>query len=312
MMWSNTSNLARRLSRRKFGKQTNCSSSIQLESVDVRRLPRVREQRALTAQRARAMASLLGGGLLQAREGAYFKSEQEGDLHQYLIKRVKEGKIKLSPDELKVIQGTSRTGLPETSDSSESVYEVGMEILQQKARYESLDAKARARMLTRVKASMPDASAEDIRRISANMAMYGAAGAVYGAHRTQRLALGGSRRALAQLSREAASQQQTVKELSPEATEAMRRQFFAGLRALTYGSILGILGVTGVATLIAMNVGDVNQLKVSIQSSFEPVKTMFKAYARDVKPGSAHQGGGGVKDSLFAKKLRERFENFKM
>ena len=204
------------------------------------------------------MASLLGGSLLQAREGAHFKQEQEGDLHAYLKRRVAEGKIKLTEEELRALSGSrSNTSsglqpkhkgkkLKENSKdhNDDRVFEVGMEILQQSSRYETLNSAAKARMLTRVKAAMPDASPEDLRRISTNMAMYGAAGALYGAHRSQKLALGGGRRALAELSRDSAryASQQQVKELSPEATEAMRRQFFAGLRALTYGTVVGVVG----------------------------------------------------------------------
>ena len=46
------------------------------------------------------MAKILGGQLLSAREGAYFKSEQESDLHYYLRKRVKSGELVI-PEEAK-------------------------------------------------------------------------------------------------------------------------------------------------------------------------------------------------------------------
>ena len=118
------------------------------------------------------MASLLGGSLLQAREGAHFKQEQEGDLHAYLKRRVAEGKIKLTEEELRALSGSrsnTSSGLQpqhkgkkrkenSKDHNDDRVFEVGMEILQQSSRYETLNSAAKARMLTRVKAAMPDAS----------------------------------------------------------------------------------------------------------------------------------------------------------
>ncbi|QDZ19497.1 hypothetical protein HOP50_03g20140 [Chloropicon primus] len=275
------------------------------------------------------MASLLGGSLLQAREGAHFKAEAEGDLHQYLLRRTKEGAINLSEEELRGIREGRRRGggggSARRGGAPQAVFEVGMEILQQESRYETMDSQARKRMLTRVKAAMPDASPEDLRRISTNMAMYGAAGALYGAQRGQRIHLGGGRRALAELSRESAkyANQEHIKELSPEAKEAMRRQFFAGLRALTYGSLVGLVGVAGAVTLAAnaLDIEDAPSLRASIKATLEPLRTTFEGVLRGFvsvprgSPGAAANAsgsGGGMKDSQFAKKLKERFENFKV
>ena len=274
------------------------------------------------------MASLLGGSLLQAREGAHFKQEQEGDLHAYLKRRVAEGKIKLSDEELRALSGSrSNTsglqphkGKENYKDNDDRVFEVGMEILQQSSRYETLNSAAKARMLTRVKAAMPDASPEDLRRISTNMAMYGAAGALYGAHRSQKLALGGGRRALAELSRDSAryASQQQVKELSPEATEAMRRQFFAGLRALTYGTVVGVVGVTAAVTVAAnvFEIGDATSLRSSMKAALEPLGAAFQGVAGLVAPpASWAQGSGPARGeqgkSEFAKRLKERFDKLR-
>ena len=285
------------------------------------------------------MASLGGGRILKAREGAFFKSEQEGDLHQYLKRRVAEGKIKLSDDELKLIQGGGSGSKAITSREEERVYEVGMEILQQKARYETLDAKTRAAIRRRVKAVMPEAREEDIYRISTNMAMYGAAGAMYGAHHGGRLPLGGGRRALQQLSRESARQgMQQPKALSPEASDAMRRQFMAGLRALTYGSLVGLVGVTAAVTLAAnaFEIGDASSLRANIKAAMDPFAASVSDLARvlfaaepssgaratvaaaaaaaraGTKDSAKEAKGGSIVDSEFAKKLRERFKNFKL
>lgn len=277
------------------------------------------------------MASLLGGSLLQAREGAHFKQEQEGDLHAYLKRRVAEGKIKLTEEELRALSGsrsnTSSVGLQRKKRKENSkdhnddrVFEVGMEILQQSSRYETLNSAAKARMLTRVKAAMPDASPEDLRRISTNMAMYGAAGALYGAHRSQKLALGGGRRALAELSRDSAryASQQQVKELSPEATEAMRRQFFAGLRALTYGTVVGVVGVTAAVTVAAnvFEIGDATSLRSSMKAALEPLGAAFQGVAGLVAPpASWAQVSGPARGeqgkSEFAKRLKERFDKLR-
>ena len=282
------------------------------------------------------MASLLGGSLLQAREGAHFKQEQEGDLHAYLKRRVAEGKIKLTEEELRALSGsrsnTSSVGLQPKHNkgkkrkenskdhNDDRVFEVGMEILQQSSRYETLNSAAKARMLTRVKAAMPDASPEDLRRISTNMAMYGAAGALYGAHRSQKLALGGGRRALAELSRDSAryASQQQVKELSPEATEAMRRQFFAGLRALTYGTVVGVVGVTAAVTVAAnvFEIGDATSLRSSMKAALEPLGAAFQGVAGLVAPpASWAQVSGSARGeqgkSEFAKRLKERFDKLR-
>ena len=195
-----------------------------------------------------------------------------------------------------------------------------MEILQQSSRYETLNSAAKARMLTRVKAAMPDASPEDLRRISTNMAMYGAAGALYGAHRSQKLALGGGRRALAELSRDSAryASQQQVKELSPEATEAMRRQFFAGLRALTYGTVVGVVGVTAAVTVAAnvFEIGDATSLRSSMKAALEPLGAAFQGVAGLVAPpASWAQVSGPARGeqgkSEFAKRLKERFDKLR-
>lgn len=281
------------------------------------------------------MASLLGGSLLQAREGAHFKQEQEGDLHAYLKRRVAEGKIKLTEEELRALSGSrsnTSSGLQPKHNkgkkrkenskdhNDDRVFEVGMEILQQSSRYETLNSAAKARMLTRVKAAMPDASPEDLRRISTNMAMYGAAGALYGAHRSQKLALGGGRRALAELSRDSAryASQQQVKELSPEATEAMRRQFFAGLRALTYGTVVGVVGVTAAVTVAAnvFEIGDATSLRSSMKAALEPLGAAFQGVAGLVAPpASWAQVSGPARGeqgkSEFAKRLKERFDKLR-
>ncbi len=207
---------------------------------------------------------------------------------------------------------------------------MGMEILQQKARYESLDAKTRAAIRRRVKAEMPEASQEDIYRISTNMAMYGAAGALYGAHHGGRLPLGGGRRALQQLSRESAKQNlQQPKALSPEASDAMRRQFMAGLRALTYGSLVGVVGVTAAVTLAAnaFEIGDASSLRAQLKAVLDPLAASASDLTRVLFAAEPPSGataaaagaeaakearGGSIVDSEFAKKLRERFKNFKL
>ena len=115
------------------------------------------------------------------------------------------------------------------------------------------------------------------------------------------------------------AQHQPIKELSPEASEAMRRQFFAGLRALTYGSLVGIVGVTAVATLAAytLDIGDAASLRTNIKSSLIPVRSTFERLFKPLQgrgggvEGASKQSGGGVRDSLFAKELKKRFEKLR-
>lgn len=256
------------------------------------------------------------GAMLHAREGAFFKTEQEGDLHQYLRRRVREGKIKLTDDELKLIQGGPRTITKTGSKTSvsEDVYEVGMEILQQKSRYSTLDSKSRAEMITnRIKAQMPDASPEDIQRIAMNLAVYGTTGIM--AHQPARISLStGRRSALQQLSRESAAHaQEAQRSLSPEAAMAMRRQFMAGLRALTYGSLVGIVGVCAAITFgaNAFGIKDADSLKANIKKTLEPMSTRLSgAFGSNLKV--SEKASNGIQDSDFAKKIRERFQNFRL
>ncbi len=270
------------------------------------------------------MASLGGGRILKAREGAFFKSEQEGDLHMYLKKRVAEGKIVLTDNELKALQPGPRVittkgkdGRPSTG--SEDVYEVGMEILQQMSRYETLDSKSKAALRRRVKAQMPEARAEDIQRIATNMAMYGAAGAIYGASHATRIPLG--RRSLQRLSSESGgSLAQQPRQLSPEATEAMRRQFMAGLRALTYGSLIGIAGVAAAVTIAAYayEIGDAQSLRTNIKASFAPLAARLSIATQSLKENltvsetTSNASENSIKDSDFVRRLKKRFDNFKI
>jgi hypothetical protein len=254
------------------------------------------------------------GALLHAREGAFFKTEQEGELHQYLRRRVKEGKIKLTEEEVKLIQQGVPKVITKSGSVSEDVYEVGMEILQQKSRYNTLDSKSRAEMITnRIKAQMPDASPEQVQRIAMNMAVYGTTGLM--AHQPSKVSLStGRRRALQQLSRESAAHaQEAQRSLSPEATEAMRRQFMAGLRALTYGSLVGIVATCAAITLGAnfFGIKDAESLKSNIKATLEPMSARLSgSFGSNLKV--SEKASNGIQDSDFAKKIRERFQNFRL
>ena len=242
------------------------------------------------------MAKILGGQLLSAREGAYFKSEQESDLHYYLRKRVKSGELVI-PEEAKAAllegrrMGEQKVITDGLGTRELEMAEVGMEILQQSARVQADHARLRREFTRRVKAVMPRAKESDIRRVY---------------ERTRDMNVGMpagplSLRMRRDMLKDIDAMPRQFKEISPEASDAMRRQFMAGVRAITYGSLIGIVSVAGAVTWCAyrFDVSDAASLQDLVRQQIKPWAAQVSVRARDTfAPLKTYlsdvKGGGGV------------------
>ncbi|KFM26071.1 hypothetical protein F751_6222 [Auxenochlorella protothecoides] len=160
------------------------------------------------------MAHKILGNYGAAREGAYFKSEQEAELQRHRDRLVREGAIDKA-----VPRSDPKSVLPE--------------VLQQQARIDDPHAAQRKAFHRRVKGSLPPLTPEE--RYRFRMA---GAGPGAGLGHIPRLSLGRDRFNIPQGSG-AGQAEAPVRALSPEAVEVARRTYVAGLRALVYGTLLG-------------------------------------------------------------------------
>tara|TARA_B110000977_G_scaffold119550_3_gene154068 strand:+ start:12744 stop:13508 length:765 start_codon:yes stop_codon:yes gene_type:complete len=192
-------------------------------------------------------------GLLTAREGSYFKSEQEDDLSAYRRRRIREGALK-------------ETDVP-LLDGERSLFPVSdtklAEIHAQEAR---VSAPMRGERL-RVSSQMPPISTEGghskDKSIAGTYRVPSARGAVWGGLDAVR----------------ASHEQNKLRALLPEESAAMRKTkavadkaLVAGTRALAYGSLLAAAGVFGGGMLAAtaLNIRDANDLRLALLNHLGP------------------------------------------
>jgi len=253
------------------------------------------------------MASFLGG---LAREGAYFKREQETELHNFMKKLVKQGVIKQGPG------GDFLPPREQTMGNSEKSVTVLSEILQQAARLDCPDAGAKPSR--RLKGVLPPLTDAELRRWRAQIAMggLGALAAVPRLHvSTHRI------REVSQVG----FQKHRVDVMSPAAKEAAKRQFMVGLRTIMYGSALGMLGVVGVGTYLChtFQITSLEDLRQVLRSKAAPCGELiheemapFRDWARaivstwQIKPQGENSDSQVVYyETEFSRALKQRFRN---
>jgi hypothetical protein len=243
-------------------------------------------------------------GLLSAREGSYFKSEQEDDLSAYRRRRIREGAIK-EHDVGHLLEGpTERFPVLDTKLA---------EIHAQEARV-SAPMKG---MRLRVGSQMPPMSTEGgygrDRSIAGTYRVPSARGAVWGGLDAVR----------------ASHEANKARALLPEESAAMRKTkavadkaLVAGTRALFYGSLIAGAGVVGGGMLAAtvLDIRDVDDLRFALLAWLGPSADAarlrlrpYKAWleSRGLSVGDGEAGGRStarwIEDSTIVRDLRRKF-----
>lgn len=241
-------------------------------------------------------------GLLTAREGSYFKTEQEDDLAAYRRRRLREGALKDHAGAL--LEG--EVGLaPHVSDTKLA------EIHAQEARLSASGPGVRRS----VSSQMPPMSAEGGYRRDRSVA---------GTYR-----IPSARNAM--WSGLHAANNANEPALLPEETAAMRKSkavadkaLAAGTRALIYGSLIAAAGVTGGALVAAthFDIRSQDDLRRVLAESFGPSVDAAKLRLAPYKAWLEDAGGGGgllaassgerggirwVENSAIVRDLRRKF-----
>lgn len=169
------------------------------------------------------------GGRLAAREGAYFKQEQEAAVQ--LRRRELQRAGKLAPDAARLDGGAaSASAAAAARGRSQGAYEVGMEILQQQARIDDPDAWVRKQRSYRVRGEAPMPSDGETMRARRQIRAWGQPLG----HMT---ALSMSGRGRFHVPRgQKYEYAMRVAEVPSEGQEAAQRAYRAGVRALLYGT----------------------------------------------------------------------------
>jgi hypothetical protein len=245
-------------------------------------------------------------GLLTAREGSYFKSEQEDDLSAYRRRRIREGAIKEDdvgqllegPTELFPVSGTKLA-----------------EIHAQEAR---VSAPIRG-MRLRVSSQMPPTSTEGghgrDRSIAGTYRVPSARGAVWGGLDAVRASHEANKAGLALLPEESAAMKKT-KAIADKA-------FVAGTRALLYGSFIAGAGVVGGGMLCAalFDIRDVDDLRFFLlkrlgpsvdacKLRLAPYKSYLESYGLSTTASDADGKSSGarwIEESIIVRDLRRKF-----
>jgi hypothetical protein len=239
-------------------------------------------------------------GLLSAREGSYFKSEQEDDLSAYRRRRIREGAIK-EHDVGRLLEGP--TELFPISDTKLA------EIHAQEAR---VSAPMRG-MRLRVGSQMPPMSTKGghgrDRSIAGTYRVPSARGAVWGGLDEVR-----ANKARALLPEESAAMRKT-KAVADKA-------LVAGTRALFYGSLLAGAGVVGGGMLAAtvLDIRDADDVRFALLAALGPSLDATRLRLRPYKAWLESRGlsvGGGkageesaarwIEDSTIVRDLRRKF-----
>ena len=170
------------------------------------------------------------GGRLAAREGAYFKQEQEAAVQ--LRRRELQRAGKLAPDAARLDGGAagSASASAAARGRSQGAFEVGMEILQQQARIDDPDAWVRKQRSYRVRGEAPMPSDGETMRARRQIRAWGQPLG----HMT---ALSMSGRGRFHVPRgQKYEYAMRVAEVPSEGQEAAQRAYRAGVRALLYGT----------------------------------------------------------------------------
>ena len=239
--------------------------------------------------------------------GAYFKLEQEASVQQHREKLVKEGKLKTGDP-------GDQTQSP-TLDDSANRYEILAEISAQQVRLNDPHASQKRRISERrnAKPGPEPISQEEMQRYRTLAYSSSIAGIV------PRVSLSGRNRYnipssadTSALRTSAAGGTPAVMTLSPEAMEVAHRSYVAGVRALAYGSLLGI-AVLAVGGTWAWNgietSGGVGGLKAAMVPLADGLKTRVEPIKERIQGWVASFNSGADSDGTIGNSLQSRLKD---
>ena len=223
---------------------------------------------------------------------------------------IKEGKIPAKPPH--------SSSHPPSFGDSEATYDVLPEVLQAQARIDAPNAARRKEFEVRIKGEPLPLTEDELRRYrTTSYAVSAAVGHV------PRLSLSGRNRYGIPPSATATSggggslvlHSRTT--LSPEAAEVARRSYMAGVRALVYGSLLG-LGLVAAGSTFAVQyfgIGTGGDFRLGVQEALIPLRDAVRARIEPLKAraekllkregGSSSGSGNGT--SALQERLRDRY-----
>ncbi|GAB4819978.1 hypothetical protein N2152v2_007024 [Parachlorella kessleri] len=227
------------------------------------------------------MAKILGN-YGAAREGAYFKVEQEAELQNYRKKLVKEGKLE---DEVPAAAEKQE----QTFDESVHVYEVLPEVLAAEARVDAPDAARRKEYERRIKGEPAPLTPAELRKYRSNLHMVGAS-----VGHVPRMSFGRARYDLEGLGLREGELVPGARTLSPQAQEVAARTYVAGVRALVYGSLLGALGLAAATTYVihSLDIHSGDDFRERVQAGFAPLSGAIKGWVHPLKDRAQAWLGG--------------------
>lgn len=221
--------------------------------------------------------------------------EQEAAIQEHRRRLVKEGKLKSNES------SSSSTDTSSFTDS-EANYDTLPEVLAAQARVDDPNAAKRKEYELRAHKGAPEPLTDEERwRYRARGSS--AVGATVG-HIPQ-LSLSGRNRYGIPSSQKGGDQALHTsglgRRLSPEAAEVARRSYVAGVRALVYGSLLGVglLAVGGTATAQYIGIGSGQDFREKVQNAMLPVKEGLREKVLPWKTKA--EAWLGVKDASYQK-----------
>ena len=241
--------------------------------------------------------------------GAYFKVEQEASIQEHKRRLIKEGK--LNPD------NDANSAPSQSFNDSEAAYDTLPEVLQAQARVDAPNAAKRKEYELRIKGAPEPLTDEERWRYRA--ASGGAFSAAVG--HVPRLSLSGRNRygiPSSNSTGDLALRTPLTHSLSPEAAEVARRSYVAGVRALVYGSLLGVglIALGGTATAQYIGIGSGQDFREKVQNLMLPLKESLRERVLPWKikaetwigtqAASNNSNGDASPDSLQAR-LRNRY-----
>ncbi|KAK9819382.1 hypothetical protein WJX81_005026 [Elliptochloris bilobata] len=242
--------------------------------------------------------------LAYARENSHFKVEQEADLQRHAKRLARSGQIK------EIAGAYLRPRRELTLEESMQTYEVLAEILQQGARIDDPDAAARQEYVRRVRSELPKLT--DAEMAHYRSSLYGVAAVGH----VPKISLGRNR--YGALHAAASANAPPPRALSPQAREAARRVYTAGVRSLLYGSAVGVAGCLLLAAVAAraLDVSAPEELRERLTFAAEPIAGRLQAALLPVKARiqvffdgfGGDTAGSGASDSQFSRALGERLQ----
>lgn len=192
------------------------------------------------------------------------------------------------------------------------VLQVLPEVLQQGARVECPDAARQKEFERRIKGAPPQLSDAELRKYRSSMHLVGASLA-----HVPRMSLSGRRYTMEGLGLQAGELVPGARALSPQAVEVASRTYVAGVRALVYGSLLGVLGLAAAGTyaVTALDIRSGEDLRQRLQAGLGPASHALKAWITPFKLRAQEWAGDAAtaaaapdsRHSEFQRRLTDRY-----